>query len=64
VVEVHPGRLGQTIHGAPVIPVDELARAPRRPLVASVAGERPRRLIRETLTALGLRETIDFVCAA
>jgi hypothetical protein len=30
----------------------------------SVAGERPRRQIREALTAMGLRELDDFVCAA
>jgi glycosyltransferase involved in cell wall biosynthesis len=64
VVEVHPGRLGQVIHGAPVIGVEALARRPLRPVVASVAGDEPRRLIRETLGRVGLRETDDFVCAA
>jgi len=64
VVEVHPGRVGNTIHGAPVISVEELRAHPRRPLVAAVAGERPRREIRNMLAALGLHETRDFVCAA
>ena len=64
VVEVHPGRLGNTIHGAPVISVDELRAHPRRPLIAAVAGERPRQEIRAALAALGLHETHDFVCAA
>ncbi len=64
VVEVHPGRLGNTIHGAPVISVEELRAQPRRPLVAAVAGAEPRRQIRDALAALGLRETRDFVCAA
>jgi glycosyltransferase involved in cell wall biosynthesis len=64
VVEVHPGRLGKTIHGAPVISIDELGRAPRRPVVASVAGAGPRCEIRAALAALGLRETEDFICAA
>jgi len=64
VVDVHPRRIGQTIAGAPVISIDDLRRAPRGPLVASVAGERPRRLIREALSALGFRETRDFVCTA
>ena len=64
VVEVHPGRIGEIIHGAPVISVDELRAHPRRPLVAAVAGERPRREIRDALSALGFRETQDFVCAA
>ena len=63
-VEVHPGRLGNTIHGAPVISLEELRAHPRRPLVAAVAGEHPRREIRDMLSALGLRETHDFVCAA
>ena len=64
VVEVHPGRLGNSIHGAPVISVEELRAHPRRPLVAAVAGERPRREIRDMLSAIGLHETRDFVCAA
>jgi glycosyltransferase involved in cell wall biosynthesis len=64
VVEVHPGRLGQTIHGAPVISVTALlARAPS-PLIASVAGATPRGQIRDVLRAHGWRETLDFVCAA
>ena len=63
VVDVHPRRIGQTIQGAPVISINELRR-PQTPLIASVAGERPRQLIREALRALGLRETSDFVCAA
>jgi len=52
------------IHGAPVISIVDLAAAPRRPVLASVAGERPRRLIRAALAGMGLRETTDFVCAA
>jgi len=63
-VDVHPGRLGQTIHGAPVVAPDEIPRLPRRPLIVSVAGERPRRQIREALTTMGFRELEDFVCAA
>jgi len=64
VVDVHPGRLGQTIHGARVVAPDEIPGLPRRPMVVSVAGERPRGQIREALTAMGLRELDDFVCAA
>jgi glycosyltransferase involved in cell wall biosynthesis len=64
VVEVHAGRVGQRIHGAPVLGVEELLRRPRVPLVASVAGAEPRRQIREALAAAGLEETRDFVCAA
>ena len=64
VVEVHPGRLGQRIHGARVIGIDELLRERLRPVVASVAGERPRGQIREALRAIGFEERRDFVCAA
>ena len=64
VVEVHPGRLGNVIHGAPVVAYDRLPRLPRRPVVVSVAGEEPRRQIREALAAMGFRELQDFVCAA
>ena len=64
VIEVHPGRVGQRIHGAPVVSVEEWMRRPRGPLVASVAGEEPRGRIRSACAAIGLRETQDFVCAA
>ena len=64
IVELHPGRLGQTIHGAPVIAPEALASLPRRPLVASVAGVEARGLIREHLRGLGYLELRDFVCAA
>src|SRR5262249_41387038 len=64
VVDVHPGRIGNTIHGAPVVSIDELRRVARRPVIASVAGARRRRELRAVLTAIGLREGDDFVCAA
>ena len=64
VVEVHPGRLGNRIGGAPVIAPDDLAGLPRGRLVASVAGAEPRGQIREFLARLGWRELDDFVVAA
>jgi glycosyltransferase involved in cell wall biosynthesis len=64
IVELHPGRLGNTIHGAPVLPPEVLARGLEQPLVVSVAGAGARRRIRNALGALGYRETRDFVCAA
>ena len=64
VVEVHPGRLGQTIHGAPVVAPEALRTITGRPVVVSVAGAGPRRQIREALTTMGFHETRDFVCAA
>jgi glycosyltransferase involved in cell wall biosynthesis len=64
IVELHPGRLGRSIHGAPVIPPDALASLRRLPIVASVASRAPRSEIRDYLVALGRRELGDFVCAA
>lgn len=64
IVELHPGRLGNTIHGAPVIPPDELPQHPRWPLLASVAGAEARGLIRSALATMGYVEGADFVCAA
>jgi hypothetical protein len=63
VVELHPGRLGQTIHGAPVVAPAALA-AIEGPVVVSVAGAGPRAEIRAALAKLGRREGADFVCAA
>jgi len=64
VVEVHRGRLGNTIHGAPVIMPEELSRLRGSRVIVSVAGERPREQIRTALQTMGFRELRDFVCAA
>lgn len=64
IVEVHPRRLGNTIHGAPVIAPDALAEWREHPLVASVSGATARAKIREALRQMGYRELVDFVCAA
>ena len=64
VIDLHPGRLGNRIHGASVIRPEALPAAPRLPLLVSVAGEGPREEIREFLARAGLVETRDFVCAA
>ncbi len=64
IVELHPGRLGQTIQGARVIPPRALAEHASLPVVASVAGLTARTEIRETLDRLGRREGRDYVCAA
>jgi hypothetical protein len=64
IVEVHPRRLGNVIHGAPVIDPNELVRWREHPLVASVAGAIAREQIRDALRRLGYRESQDFVCAA
>ena len=64
IIELHPGRLGNRIRGAPVLPPDALPGLPRAPLLVSVAGAGPRNRIRAALTAQGLVETRDFVCCA
>ena len=64
IVEVHPGRIGQSIHGAPVTAPEALPEPGDVKLVASVAGPGPRARIRAALEARGYRETIDYVCAA
>ncbi|NNL84703.1 MAG: glycosyltransferase, partial [Myxococcales bacterium] len=65
IVELHPGRLGQQIAGAPVISPDALPpRSEAGPLIASVAGSEARRRIRTHLLARGYRENEDYVCAA
>jgi glycosyltransferase involved in cell wall biosynthesis len=64
IVEVHPGRLGNTIHGAPVIAPEHLADRHRYPVVASVAGAVARQRIRAAMQAMGFEETRDFICAA
>jgi len=64
VVELHPGRLGQRIHGAPVVPPSALAEGPRLPVVVSVAGAGPRQEIRSALRAMHYVECRDFICAA
>lgn len=64
IVEINPRRIGQMIHGAPVIPPGKLAARRRDPLVVSVAGSDARRLIRNELDRLSYREGPDYICAA
>jgi cellulose synthase/poly-beta-1,6-N-acetylglucosamine synthase-like glycosyltransferase len=64
IVELHPGRLGNRIHHARVIPPQTLWRLPRCPVVVSVAGAQARHEIRQAMAQMGFVETRDFVCAA
>lgn len=64
IIELHPGRLGNRIHGAPVLPPEALASRGPEPIVVSVAGAAPRALIRAQLDRMGFRELDDYVCAA
>ncbi|HEU5073502.1 MAG TPA: hypothetical protein VFU02_05005, partial [Polyangiaceae bacterium] len=64
IVEVHPGRLGQRIHGAPVVEPAELRRLRDFPLIVSVAGASARSQIRAALDQLGFVEADHYVFAA
>jgi glycosyltransferase involved in cell wall biosynthesis len=64
ILELHPGRIGNVIAGASVLHPDDWLRSPRHRLVVSVAGSTARKQIRDVLDRAGLRETIDYVCAA
>jgi glycosyltransferase involved in cell wall biosynthesis len=64
IVEVKRTRIGQRIHGAPVIPPEDVRGLRGRPLVVSVARGGPRAAIRAALAGLGFVETRDYICAA
>lgn len=64
IVDIKVSRVGQRIHGAPVIPVAALPRVPRQPIVVSVARMGPRTEIRDALGSMGFVEERDFICAA
>jgi glycosyltransferase involved in cell wall biosynthesis len=64
IVEVKRTRIGQRIHGALVIPVDDLAQLRGVPIVVSVARTGPRAEIRAAMRRMGFVERVDYVCAA
>lgn len=67
IIEVHPGRLGQRILGAPVLEpgaLPALMRERRSPIVVSVARAGPRGEVRAALARFGRAELEDYVCAA
>lgn len=64
IVELHPRRLGQRIHEAPVLPPSALPSLGEVRIVVSVAGGANRALIRAELARQGRIELQDFVCAA
>ena len=64
ILELHPGRIGNSIAGAPVLHPDDWLRSPRHRLVVSVAGAAARAEIRTALGRVGLRDGADYVCAA
>lgn len=64
IVELHPGRIGNHIEGALVVPPASLTQLMPRKVVVSVAGAVARMRIRRVLEGLGLKELRDFVVAA
>jgi hypothetical protein len=64
IVELHPGRLGQIIHGAPVIAPAALTGLRELPVVVSVAGQQARAEIRAALDGMGFRQLDDYLCCA
>lgn len=58
VIELHPGRLGNRIHGAPVLPPTAVPDLSALPLVVSVAGAGPRREIAAFLDRHGRRDAV------
>jgi hypothetical protein len=63
-VEVDPRKLGKTIHGAPVVPVERAADFPGALALGAVAGPEGRARVRELAAGLGLAEGRDFVAVA
>jgi len=64
IIEVHPRRIGQTIHGAPVVPVSAIDKLPHEMILVSVAGAGPRSQVRASLRDAGRVEGRDFICTA
>ena len=64
IVEVKASRIGQRIHGAPVIPVEALVKLRGQRVIVSVARSAPRQQIRTALAAMQFVEGADFLCAA
>ena len=64
IIDVDPGRLGQRIHGAAVLPPDALRLLRGRRVIVSVARAGPRAEIRAAMAAMDFVEGKDYICAA
>ena len=64
IVEVKQSRIGQRIHGAPVIAIPDLVAHRGRRLIVSVARAEPRAQIRAALASMQFVEGRDYLCAA
>lgn len=63
-VDIDPRKIGQTVHGVPVIEPAELRDYRGAFLLAAVAGAVPRGQIRAALASMGWREPDQFVAVA
>jgi glycosyltransferase involved in cell wall biosynthesis len=63
-IDVDPRKIGRSIHGIPVVSVDDAERLSGGVVLGAVAGEEARAQIREAVAAQGRREGIDFVAVA
>lgn len=63
-IDLDPRKIGQEIHGAPVLGPDDLDRKPRPYVIIAVGSPGARDEIRESLTSLGYVEIHDFRAAA
>lgn len=64
-VDIDERKIGQTIHGAPVMSPNELiARRNGAFIISAVSGAQPRAQIRAALCALGFHEGSDFLAVA
>lgn len=63
-VEVDLRKLGERIHGAPVVPVEQAADFPGTLALGAVSGPEGRARVRELAVGLGLAEGRDFVALA
>lgn len=64
IVDVHPRRIGERIHGVEVIAPEALDQHRELPIVVSVAHSGPRARIRSALESMGFRGGVDYVSAA
>ena len=64
IIDLHTGRIGNKIMGAPVVAPTDIEKLPQLPLLVSVARDAPRNEARRILDSLGRTELFDFVCAA